>query len=105
MACSGTLTKHIMWGFNVQPGAGVTEACVVRGAPRSLRIKGLRGVVQEVSFTSRMERCSESPVTHLREESEKHQQKEHSGNNLVTEVMQNSLEVKIEKEYQKGPQR
>lgn len=54
---------------------------------------------------SRMERCSESPVTYLREEVEKHQQKEEAGNNLVIEVTQNSLEIKVEKESQRGPQR
>lgn len=78
---------------------------MVRDAPGNLWIKGLCGVAQEVAVMSHMERCSESPVIHLREKAEKHQQKGEAENNLVIEVMQNSLEIKVEKESQRGPQR
>lgn len=56
---------------------------------------------------SRMEKCSESPVTDLREEAEKHQQKGEAENNPVIEVMQSSLEIKEieEKESPKEPQK
>lgn len=50
-----------------------------------------------------MEKCCESPVTDLKEEVEKHQQKGEAENNLVTEVMQNSLETKeIKKNAKEG---
>lgn len=67
-------------------------------------------MAREVAVTSRMERCSESPVTDLREEAEKHQQKGEAENNPVIEVMQSSLEIKEikeieEKESQREPQK
>lgn len=52
-------------------------------------------VAQEVGVRSLMEGCSESPVAHLREEAE---------HKLGTEVMQNSLVIKVEKESERGPQ-
>lgn len=53
------------------------------------------GVAQEPGVRCLMERCSESPATHPREEAE-HQ--------LVIEVMPNSLVIKIQKESERGPQ-
>lgn len=70
-----------------------------------MQIKGLCGVAQEVGVMSLMERCSESPMTHLREEAEKHQQNGEAEHNLVIEVMQNSLVIKVEKESERWPQR
>lgn len=51
-------------------------------------------MAQEVGVMSLMERCPESPVTHRREEAEKHQQNGEAEHELVTEVMQNSRVVR-----------
>lgn len=66
--------------------------------------KGSVGWQKNLVSWSLMERCSESPVTYLREEAEKHQQNGEAEHNLVIEVMQNSLVIKVEKESERWPQ-
>lgn len=110
MAHSGILTKTITWSFACPARSRSYWSTCGKRCPREPAIKGLCGVAREVAVTSRMERCSESPVTDLREEAEKHQQKGEAENNPVIEVMQSSLEIKEikeieEKESQREPQK
>lgn len=53
------------------------------------------GVAQEPGVRCLMERCSESPVTHPREEAE---------HKPAIEVMPDSLVIKVEKESERGSQ-